>query len=96
VRQLVVQAPGFAPAWKEQAMLANTDDEKLAFIEKGLAANPDGETKGILLVNKALIMARSGEKETAIRLLGELALDPTSTYAAEHLAKVSLADIAGK
>jgi hypothetical protein len=28
-----------------------------------------------------------------VRLLGELALDPTSTFATEHLAKVALANI---
>jgi len=29
-----------------------------------------------------------------VRLLGELALDPKSTYATEHMAKASLANIA--
>ncbi len=96
VRQLVKHIPGFAPAWKEQAMQEGTDAEKLAAIGRGLAANPDGETKGILLVNKSLIMDRSGDHEGAVRLLGELALDPASTSATEHLAKVTLASIAGK
>lgn len=96
VRQLVKRVPGFAPAWKEQTMQADADAEKLAAIEKGLAANPDGETKGILLINKALIVDRSGDHEGAVRLLGELALDPASTYATEHLAKVTLANITKK
>ena len=77
-------------------MKADTDAERLAAIEKGLAANPDGETKGILLINKALIMDRSGGHEGAVRLLGELALDPASTYATEHLAKVTLASVTKK
>lgn len=64
-----------------------------AAIERGLAANPDAETKGILENNKALILLRKGDREGAIRLLGELALDPESTYATEHIAKVSLATI---
>jgi tetratricopeptide (TPR) repeat protein len=96
VRQLVKRVPGFAPAWREQAMQADSDAEKLAAIEKGLAVNPDGETKGILLINKALVMDRSGDHEGAVRLLGELALDPASTYATEHLAKVTLANVAKK
>jgi tetratricopeptide (TPR) repeat protein len=96
VRQMVKRVPGFAPAWKEQAMRADADAEKLEAIEKGLAANSDGETKGILLINKALITDRSGDHEAAVRLLGELALDPASTYATEHLAKVALASIAEK
>jgi tetratricopeptide (TPR) repeat protein len=93
VRQLTERAPGFAPAWKEHAHLADTDPERLDSIDKGLAANPDGETKGILLINKALVMDRDGRHEAAVRLLGELALDPASTYATEHLAKATLADI---
>ena len=96
VRQLAKRVPGFAPAWKDLAMQTDSDVEKLAAIEKGLAANPDGETKGILLINKALIMDRSGDHDGAVRLLGELALDPGSTYASEHLAKVTLANIAKK
>jgi|RhiMetdeSRZDD1v2_1073273.scaffolds.fasta_scaffold153130_2 tetratricopeptide (TPR) repeat protein len=96
VRQLIKRVPDFAPTWKAQAMQADTDAEKLAAIEKGLAANPDGETKGILLINKALIMERSGDHEGAVRLLGELALNPASTYATEHLAKVTLANITMK
>ncbi len=96
VRQLVKRVPDFAPAWKEMAMQSDTDTEKLVAIEKGLAANPDGETKGILQINKALIMDRSGDHDGAVRLLGELALDSASTYATEHLAKVTLANIAKK
>jgi tetratricopeptide (TPR) repeat protein len=96
VRQLVKRVPGFAPAWKELVMQAATDADKLAAIEKGLAANPDDETKGILLINKALIQDRNGDHDGAVRLLGELALDPSSTYATEHLAKVALAGVAEK
>lgn len=96
VRQLAKRVPGFAPAWKEQAMQVDSEAERLAAIEKGLAANPDGETKGILLISKALIMDRRGDHEGAVRLLGELALDPASTYATEHLAKVTLAIVAKK
>jgi tetratricopeptide (TPR) repeat protein len=96
VRQLVKRVPGFAPAWKELAMQADTDAEKLTAIEKGLAANPDAETKGILQINKALILDRKGDHDGAVRFLGELALDPASTYATEHLAKVTLANVATK
>src|SRR5262249_36184151 len=94
VRQLVKDVPGFAPAWKELAVLSDTDAERLAAIEKGLATSPDAETKGLLLINKALVLDRSGDREGAVRLLGELALDPASTYATEHLAKVTLASVA--
>jgi Flp pilus assembly protein TadD len=94
VRQLVKRVPRFAPAWKELALQARTDADKRTAIEKGLAANPDGETKGILLINKALDLDRNGDHDGAVRMLGELALDPASTYATEQLAKFTLASIA--
>lgn len=93
VRRLAERVPGFAPSWKEMAMQTDADAEKLAAIEKGLAARPDGETKGILQINKALILDRRGDHDDAVRLLGELALDPASTLATEHLAKFTLASI---
>lgn len=96
VRQLVKKVPGFAAGWDELATQMETDAEKLAAIEKGLAVNPDGETKGILQINKALVLERSGDHDSALQLLGELALDPASTYATEHLAKVTLASLARK
>lgn len=94
--QLVTHVPGFAPGWKALATLSDNDAEKLSAIERGLAANPESETKGVLQINKALILQRKGDHEGAVRLLGEIALDPGSTYATEHLAKFSLANIAKK
>jgi hypothetical protein len=40
-----------------------------------------------------LILQLKGDREGAVRLLGTLALDPASTYATEHMAKVTLANI---
>jgi tetratricopeptide (TPR) repeat protein len=97
VRELVKSVPQFAPGWKELASnLPSGDPNLLATIEKGLAANPDAETKGILQINKALVLNGQGNHEDAIRLLGELALDPKSTYATEQTAKASLAILAKK
>jgi tetratricopeptide (TPR) repeat protein len=95
VRQLSDRQPGFAPGIKERALLAEKDDERLSWIEKGLSANPDAETKGILLINKALLLNKQGNHVGAVKLLGQLALDPQSTFATEHLAKATLANIAG-
>jgi hypothetical protein len=60
------------------------------------AKQPDAETRGMLQINKALQIAGNGEPEraNAIRTLGELALDPQSTYGTAELAKVSLALLA--
>jgi hypothetical protein len=39
---------------------------------------------------------REGDQENAIRILGQLALDPKSTFSSEHLAKAALALISQK
>lgn len=96
VRQMPERQPGFAPGLKERALLADEVAERLEWIERGLAANPDAETKGILLINKALSLNQRGEKDAAVKLLGELALDPQSTFATEHLAKAMLANVTAK
>jgi lipopolysaccharide biosynthesis regulator YciM len=45
----------------------------------------------MLLMNKALTMERRGDKESAARILRELADDPDCTASTEVLAKFSLA-----
>ena len=94
VRQMTEKFPTFAPAWKEYALQCDSNADKLAAIEKGLAANPDAETKGVLLINKALALNENGETEAAKSILGNLALDPETTFANEHLAKLTLGQIA--
>ena len=90
IRKMVKQIPQFAPAWKEFASLCDDDSERLAAIEKGLAANPDAETKGMLEINKALVLNLKGDRDAAVRMLGELALDSKSTIGTEHSAKAAL------
>jgi tetratricopeptide (TPR) repeat protein len=90
IREMVKQIPQFAPAWKEFASLCHDDDERFAAIERGLAANPDAETKGMLEINKALVLNLKGDRDAAVRMLGELALDPKSTFGTEHSAKAAL------
>jgi tetratricopeptide (TPR) repeat protein len=87
---IVQRFPGFAPAWKDLALVLDDDPSRLRAIACGLDARPDPETRGVLLVNQAGILARRGERNTAIAILGELALAPDSTLAAEHLAKATL------
>ncbi|HET7105826.1 MAG TPA: tetratricopeptide repeat protein [Candidatus Acidoferrum sp.] len=91
IREMVRAIPQFAPAWKEFAALCDDDGERLSAIEKGLAARPDAETKGMLEINKALILNLRGDKAAAVQLLGELALNATSTLGTEHSAKAALA-----
>jgi tetratricopeptide (TPR) repeat protein len=96
VRQLVEMVPRFAPAWMEWAMLLDQDSERLVAIDRGLTVDPDAETRGMLLVNRALVLNRQGNRDAAARLLGELALSPTSTLASEQLAKATLATLITK
>jgi len=93
VHKLATQIPQFAPVWKDLADLAENDGDKLRYIETGLAAHPDAETKGILEINKAILLSHKGDRERAVRNLGHLALDPQSTYATEQMAKFTLANI---
>lgn len=95
-RSLVEKCPGFAPAWKSHAVLCEDPEERIDALEKGLAANPDKETKGILLINKALHLSGQGEKGRAIEILGSVALDRETTLGNEHLAKQALAMITGQ
>lgn len=90
LRLLLSQVAAFPPAWKDLASITEDDAERLAFIEKGLAAQPDAETKGLLEINKALVVNQTGNHDAAVRLLGELALDPSSTLTTEFSAKAAL------
>lgn len=90
---IVARFPGFAPAWKELAALLDDSGDRLRAIERGLEAEPDPETRGMLLLNKALTADQRGDRGAAIAILGDLALDPGSTLATETLAKAALAQI---
>jgi tetratricopeptide (TPR) repeat protein len=95
---VVAELPSYAPAWQQLSTLLDEeggDDAMLHAIEQGLKGNPDGETRGMLLINKALILDRRGDRDGAIQILGALALEPSSTLATETLAKATLAQVAG-
>jgi tetratricopeptide (TPR) repeat protein len=95
LEQITDKFPFLAPAWKELSALLDDDSEKLHAINQGLASAPDidVETKGILTINKALIMSRRDDYDTAVRLLGDLILDPHSTLGSLAMAKMTLASI---
>jgi hypothetical protein len=93
LEDIVRRYPAFPPAWKELAPLVEDPDARWRAITKGLEGSPDGETRGVLLINKAVILLWRGQRPEAVRILGELALDPGSTLAAETLAKATLAQV---
>ncbi|HSZ41887.1 MAG TPA: hypothetical protein VK817_18170 [Trebonia sp.] len=83
--------PAFGPAWKELSMLLNDPDERLRALDRGLAADADAETRGMLVLNKADLFAARGEQDEAVRLLRGLASDPEATVATAAFAQESLA-----
>lgn len=93
VLNLVNNLPNYAPAWKEVVTLSGSDEAALTAIENGLKANPDKETYGVLMVNKALIMHRNGKEKDAINILGQLALNKESSLATEKIAKQTLSNL---
>ena len=90
---IVEKFPAFPAAWQQLSSLLDDDAARLEAITRGLEHDPDGETKGMLLLNRALVLHQRGEVEEAVKILGELALDPGSTRATELLAKATLARI---
>jgi tetratricopeptide (TPR) repeat protein len=90
-QKLVAAVPGFAPAWKELQVQLEDPTGRLDAIAKGLAADPDPETKGFLLINKALVLNLTGKEHEARDLLGAVALDRASPPDVEQSAKQALA-----
>ncbi|SFD54243.1 Tetratricopeptide repeat-containing protein [Chitinophaga sp. CF118] len=95
-RMITEKVPNFAPAWKELAILSNDKKERLQAIEQGLSKQPDADTKGILIINKAVILNEDGKKEEAKQLLGNLIFSPDVTTGNIELAKFTLKSIAEK
>lgn len=95
LEELVVEFPDFAPAWKDLAGLLPDDERKLAAIERGLASNPDAETRGVLRLNHALVLDRRDRRAEAIAIVRAVLADPTTTLAAEQFADAVLAQLTG-
>jgi tetratricopeptide (TPR) repeat protein len=93
---IVQKYPGFALAWKDLSLLTDDEDSQLNAIEQGLRGRPDPETLGVLLINKAGILARRGDRDAAVAILGELALSSESTLGTEHLAKFALTGLVAR
>jgi len=95
-KTLTEKVPDFAPAWKELANLMDSKVEKFNAIEQGLLKNPDADTKGILEINKAILLDQNGKKEEAKNLLGYLIFSSDATTANIELAKFTLNSITEK
>jgi tetratricopeptide (TPR) repeat protein len=78
-QKIVEVVPNYPPALKECALRTKDPKQKMELISQALSANPDPETYGILMVNKAALLDREGKRDEAVRILGDLVLAPDST-----------------
>ncbi len=92
-KAIVDKFPKYAPAWKIITQKVEDNNERLSAVEKGLEANPDEDTKGVLLINKALVKNIQDENEEAKKILGKLIFDEKSTFGNIELAKFVLSTI---
>jgi tetratricopeptide (TPR) repeat protein len=89
--QLVQQFPTHAPAWQLHAQSIKDPAARLEAIERGLAARPDPETRGSLLVMKALVLNGMGERERAMEILEPMATSIDQPLGVQPQALVALA-----
>jgi tetratricopeptide (TPR) repeat protein len=92
-KMIVDKFPTYAPAWEVIAQQASSNEERLGAVEKGLSFNPDISTKGMLLINKALVKNIQKKEEEAKDILGEVIFDKETTLGNIELAKSVLLTI---
>lgn len=94
-KKLISSFPTFAPGWKDYANLLEGEERENA-IEKGLELDSDIETKGMLQINKALILDNKGESNKAKDILTSIIFNTKSTYGNIEMAKFALNNITSK
>lgn len=95
VKTIIANVPDFAPAWKALALLSDNEVVRMEAIEEGLSKDPDADTKGVLLMNKAVILNEAGKREDASQILADLIESPHTTTGNIELAKMVLTSIKG-
>jgi tetratricopeptide (TPR) repeat protein len=93
---LVAKVPNLAAAWKDLAGHLDDPAASLQALDRGLAQRPDPQTRGFLLINKALSLDKLGKHDEARRILSALAAEPTLPVDVEQLAKLSLSQLVTK
>lgn len=90
---MIARQNNFAPGFLALAQKTDSEKGRKMWVEAGLAAKPDPETRGQLLIMKAQILDKGGERSSAIAILGELVLDKNATLDVEYAAKGALRDM---
>jgi tetratricopeptide (TPR) repeat protein len=86
IGQMITNLPAFAPAWKERALLVE-GNESSALFDKALSLDPDPETRGICMLNKAATLESDGRTSEARQIVEKLLQDDSSTIGTKALAK---------
>jgi tetratricopeptide (TPR) repeat protein len=95
-KTIVDKFPHYTPAWQLLGSKLNDKQERLVAINKGLELDSDEETKGILLINKAIVADLNGDTGTAKAILGKLIFAENSTLSNIELAKFILSSLENK
>ena len=91
LEELVKRAPSLAPAWNDLAVLRQDSQDRMTAVEAGLAARPDAETRGLLLLHKADLLVNLGETSEADSIRTFLITDPSSTSQTRAIARYARA-----
>lgn len=86
---LTEKIPHFAPAWKELSSLLLDSSERMKAIDRGLQCDADVQTKGMLLLNKALLLNTMGERAAAKMILDDLLASADTPKGVKALARFS-------
>jgi hypothetical protein len=89
----VEKSPSCAPAWDDYVNFIHDPSARLAAIENGLAARPDADTRGSLMVKKALTLWKLGQTDQALDILGPLTSAIGESLSAHAKAYLALAAI---
>ncbi len=87
--QLIQKFPSCPGGWAMHVNFVTDPVACLAAIESGLAARPDPDTRGFLLIRKASVLERLGQTDRALEILESLTAridDSVSTYAGAYVA----------
>lgn len=90
---IIDKFPNYAPAWKLLGNLLSDNKARLEAIEKALSLDIDEETKGNVIINKALVMNLEGQSQEAIKLLGKLIFEEDTTSSNIQMAKAVISFI---
>lgn len=93
---LVSRFPKLAVAWKDLAGHLADPAASLQALDRGLAQRPDPQTRGFLLINKALTLDKLGKRDEARRMLSTLVAEPALPIDVEQIAKLSLTQLDAK